>query len=219
MTILFAESDFWTDNLEFRERYARVIRQAYADAKKLLPAIPDDVTFVNQVAPWEVMEEYGQGAYTRNSRLILISIDDSMPYGEDKLLEYTRQSAFHELSHAARYEKGQYHQSLLETAVLEGLATVFERDYADATPPYGDYDPSEIDDWLEELAEVGDNESYYPYMFRHPDGRRWVAYKVGTYIVDEAAKKSGKNVLSLTGLQANAILDLAGVPRGPQKNS
>jgi uncharacterized protein YjaZ len=214
MTILFAESDFWIDNLEFREKYARIIRESYAAAKKLLPIIPDNVTFVNQVAPWECMEEYGQGAYTRNSRLIFIFIDDSLPYGEDALLEYTRQTVFHELSHAARFEKGLFHPTLLESAILEGLATVFEREYAAASPPYGDYDPEVIESWLEELQQVGDNESYYPYMYRHADGRKWMAYKVGTYLVDQAIAKSGKNIIKLTGLRADAVLRLSGVQHG-----
>lgn len=217
MTILFAESPFWLKHLDFREKYARCIRESYEAARGLLPVIPEELTFVNQVAPWECMEEYGQGAYTKNSRLILIAIDDSLPYGEEKLLQSTHETVFHELSHAARFEIGRYHSKFLDSCVLEGLATAFERDYADAEPPYGDYDHDQAEQWLKEIIDANEKVDHYEYMFRRSDGSRWIGYKVGTYIVDQAAEKSGKSILELTNLESSEILNLAGIDRGSQK--
>jgi uncharacterized protein YjaZ len=48
-------------------------------------------------------------------------------------------------------------------------------------------------------------------MFTHTDGRKWIGYKVGTYIIDQAMKNSGKSVIELTQMECVDILKLAKV--------
>ena len=57
---------------------------------------------------------------------------------------------------------------------------------------------------------LDDIRSWEEYMFIHPDGRRWIGYKVGTYIVDEAIKRSEKSVIELTQMECTDIIDAAG---------
>lgn len=183
----------------------------FADVRKLLPQIPSDVTFVVQTAAYECIPETGDGGYTKNSRLIILSLDPGLPYGEEKVLASTRCTLFHELHHAARFEAGIFHPTFLDSCIMEGLATVFERDRAECQPLWGLYKPEEAEVWLQEIIAQGDNVPHYPYMYRHNDGRRWIGYKVGTYLIDKVLKASGKSIEELTILECGEIKRLAGV--------
>jgi uncharacterized protein YjaZ len=211
MKVLFTESKFWDKRKDFQARYEGKVLRAAGAAKKLLNNVPENTTFVVQIFALDCMPETGDGGYTKNSRLVILSIDPGLPYGEEKLLTQVRETVFHELSHAARFEKGIWHTAFLDRCVLEGLATVFERDYAGARPLYGEYDPTECEAWIAEIESDFTEEKSYQYMFRHDDGRRWIGYKVGTYIIDQAKEKSGKSVLQLNGMESKDILQLAGV--------
>ena len=212
MIVLFAESKFWDTRQEFKARYESKIRRAAAAASKLLPNAPKDITFLVQANNLhDVIPEYGSGAYTSNSRLILLTIDPGLPYGEEKQLEYVRHAVFHEMSHASRFEQGLFHPDFLDRCVLEGLATVFERDKGGAEPLYGDYEPEECKVWIDEIEAEYTEDKHYEYMFRHRDGRRWIGYKVGTWIVDEAIRKSGKSIEELTRSESAEIRQLAGL--------
>jgi hypothetical protein len=46
-------------------------------------------------------------------------------------------------------------------------------------------------------------------MFQHPDGRRWIAYKVGTYLVDRAIAASGKSSAELVLTPTREVLEMA----------
>jgi len=108
-----------------------------------------------------------------------------------------------------RFELGRWHKDFLDSCIMEGLATVFERDYAKVDPLWGRYDPAETADWLTEIQAADNALDFYEYMFKHPDGRRWIGYKVGCYIVDAAKQNSKKSVLELTRLECSEILGLA----------
>ena len=47
------------------------------------------------------------------------------------------------------------------------------------------------------------------WMYRHPDGRRWVGMRAGTYVADQATRRSGKSAAEL--VNAADILRLAGL--------
>ena len=61
-------------------------------------------------------------------------------------------------------------------------------------PLWGLYDKKVIKDWVEEIRALPDGIVNDEYLYLHSDGRKWIGYKVGTYIVDEAMKKSGKTL-------------------------
>jgi hypothetical protein len=46
-------------------------------------------------------------------------------------------------------------------------------------------------------------------MFEHPDGRTSIGYRVGRYIVHEAMRNSGKDILALSALSPEEILNMA----------
>jgi hypothetical protein len=211
MKVLFTETTFWDTRADFKVRYENKILRAAKAAGMLLPGAPQNITFVVQPSKEESIPEYGSGAWTKNSCLVILSIDPGLPYGEEKQIEYVRQAVFHEMSHAARFEQGIWHENFIDRCILEGLATVFEREHAGAEPLYGEYDADDCKAWLDEIETDYSEDMHYQYMFQHKDGRKWIGYKVGTYVVDEAHKKSGKSIAALTNLKCAEIKQLSGL--------
>jgi uncharacterized protein YjaZ len=211
MKLLFAETDFWKNRLALQETYTRAVRTTFKDVRKRLPQILPTINFVVQASAHESIPEYGTGGFIRNSKLILLFFDPSLPYGEQALLQNTREAVFHELNHAARYAIPIWHHTFLDNCVMEGLATVFERERAGASPLYGQYEAAKARTWLVEIRKKSAAIPWRDYMFTHPDGRKWIGYKVGTYLIDQAVHNSGKTIEELTRMECKDILALADI--------
>ena len=121
---------------------------------------------------------------------------------------------FHELNHVVR-KQGQSREALtqrtlLDFVVSEGLATVFERDQGGGHPPWGQY-PQEVQEWVEEMIALPANASHQQWMFQHSDGRRWIGYKAGTYLVDRAVEAAGlSSSVDLVEVPTAKVFELAG---------
>ncbi len=192
------------------------IRKAYLAARKHLELVPEHVNFVVDLNTWDPIAETGESARAISSWHVNLVIHPEIPYGLKNLLMRQRSSVFHELNHCAAYEAGKVGFSrLIDNMVMEGLASVFERDYADSeTPPWAHYNATECRDWLVEVIELSGTVNQAEYMFNHPDGRKWVGYKVGCLIVDEAVKNSGKSVMELTEkVSIDQIIEYSGLCR------
>ena len=92
--------------------------------------------------------------------------------------------------------------------LMEETGDSVARDYADYMAPWSKY-PDNIADWVQEIIDKNDQFNGQDYRFKHADGRRWIAYKVGTYIVDQAIKNSGQSVIELSQLDCTEVLKLA----------
>jgi uncharacterized protein YjaZ len=101
----------------------------------------------------------------------------------------------------------------MDSVVTEGMATAFERDFGKASPPWG-LPPPDVMEWTRELLLEPETASRETWLFRHPDGRRWIGMKVGTFLVDRAMKTSGRTSAEMVALPTEEILRLAGVMRG-----
>jgi uncharacterized protein YjaZ len=88
------------------------------------------------------------------------------------------------------------------------MATVFARDFAGVTTPWSNYS-DDVSDWAEEIRALEPGFQYAEWMFTHPDGRRWIGYTVGTYLVDLAIAASGKSAAELATVPTSEILALA----------
>jgi hypothetical protein len=120
-----------------------------------------------------------------------------------------RATLFHEWYHLVR--EGKFSpQTLAEQAVNEGLATAFERDFGGAPTPWGAY-PPEVAAWTTELLAQGPAPSSRAWMYTHPDGRRWIGFKVGTYLADRAVRQSGLSLAQLAAEPTERIITLAKV--------
>jgi uncharacterized protein YjaZ len=118
-----------------------------------------------------------------------------------------RATLFHEWYHLVR-EARVAPESILDRAVNEGLATAFERDYGGAPTPWGAY-PTDVDAWTKEFLALPADAPERQWMYQHPDGRRWIGFKVGTYLADRAVRASGLSLAQLTAMPAREIVELA----------
>lgn len=123
-----------------------------------------------------------------------------------------RFTLFHELHHQARgwvMRGGPRKTTFMDGPVCEGLASAFERDAAGRRAPWAEY-PPDVEAWVHELLALPRTARYAKWMFRHPDGRRWIGYRAGTYIADRAIKASGLSAAQLVNVPTAEILKLAG---------
>ena len=210
MKIHIAESKYWrTLPATFLPEYKAEIKKAYQEVTKLLPFGSRRINFFVQPRTYGLIEATGDSARTHNSEFIELAFDPTRKGKDlDVIMSGVQLGVFHEMNHAARWHKLIDHKTFLDNCVMEGLATAFARDYADEKALWGDY-PAEVTNWLQEIIDKNDMFSWSNYSFTHPDGRKWIAYKVGTYIIDQAKHNSGKSVIELTQLECAEILKLA----------
>lgn len=95
-------------------------------------------------------------------------------------------------------------------AVFEGLASVFEDAAGVARPEWRRYEPDVIAAWTEDLFGRAVGADWMDWKFDHPDGRRNIAYKVGAWLADEAAARSGRTAADLVWESPDNVIELAG---------
>jgi uncharacterized protein YjaZ len=122
-----------------------------------------------------------------------------------------RSTLFHELHHLAR-DPHVHRETLMDSVVTEGMATAFERDFGKVDPPWS-IAPPEVMEWTREILDQPDNAPRDAWLFRHPDGRRWIGIRVGTFLVDRATKASGRSSAELVTTPTAEILASAGLQR------
>ena len=210
MKIHVADSQYTADlPATFITDYKAAVKTAFSDASKLLPFGSKRLNFFVQPRIYGLIKETGDNGHTHNAEFIELAFD---PTGGAKsmkvILGGVRSMVFHEMNHAARFNIPIWHYKFLDNCILEGLATAFARDYAGDNALWAQY-PPEVTDWIQEIIAKNDLFDWRSYSFDHPDGRRWIAYKVGTYIVDQAAKNSKKSILELSEMECADILKLA----------
>ncbi len=186
-----------------------VLDAAEHPIRRKLPALPADIV-VYVTTGSSVVPGTGLAAWTRAEN-ILISLNPEDPRGVLAVVDQDVSSAFaHEAHHLTRLQGLDEEPSLIVSAVFEGLGTVFEREFSGRTPPWGDYDRRVIADWTSELLLLPESAATAEWLFSHPDGRRWIAYRVGTYIVDRACAETAATAASLVLAPTEAILTAAG---------
>jgi len=183
-----------------------VAERAIRDVRMHLD-LPPELT-VTVVADPRVIPETGEsGSFGFPSRIYWI-VEPAHEGGVRGVVQtWLRPSLFHELYHLVR-ERELRRQTLVDYAVSEGMATVFERDFAGATTPWGAY-PADVEDWTRELLALPEDAPRQEWMSSHPDGRRWIGYKVGTYLADRAVAASGLSIPELVTMPTSQIVEWA----------
>lgn len=192
-----------------------VVREAYNKASDLLPTLSKYLNIVIRPNKNNYIKETGDNGYTYDSELIIIEFSPTLPYGKEDLINNIENAVFHECNHAARYRwlysQGVFEPTIIDAGIHEGLATVFAGEYANGISPWGKYeDDATMQKWIEEIKQADKSgDSWSAWGFDRPDGRKWIGYKTGTWIVDAAMQKSGKSVIDLTCVLSKDILKLA----------
>lgn len=175
--------------------------------------LPHDIELACQTGQF-VIPETGEVGAAITSHRVGWTVNPARPGGIAGIARtQLRFTLFHELHHLARgwvMYGGPERTSFMEGVVSEGLATVFERDVGGRETPWGQY-PDDVETWVAELLELPVSAPYNHWMFQHPDGRRWIGYRAGTYIADQAILASGLSAADLAIVPSDEILRMSGV--------
>ena len=192
-----------------RRELQRVADAAFRDVRAKLDGLPPRLTLIVQWGKDVIQEtgENGAAGYPGNVGWTLDPDRDVLALIRVQL----RPTLFHELHHLARASRVAS-RSLVDNVVTEGLATAFERDFAKVDPPWGAPPPdADAMAWTKEILSQPEGAELRAWMIRHPDGRRWVGYRVGTFLVDRAARASSRSSAALVFAQPEEILRLADI--------
>ena len=77
--------------------------------------------------------------------------------------------------------------------------------------PWGHYSANEARAWVEELRGLPADANYQHWMFQHPDGRRWIGYRAGTFIADKAISRSKTSAAELVETPWEDVLAQSGL--------
>ena len=190
-----------------RATIERIFEATTLEVRPILPSLPAQIELTVRPGA-DVIAETGETATVTPPAGVVWTVDPSRPGGVVKVAEdELRASLFHEFHHLVRLAAGTP-GSIVEHAVFEGMATVFERDFAGVDPPWGKYSEDVIALEKELLSLPGDA-SVRDWLFSHPDGRRWIGIKVGAYWVDRAAAASHRTSAGLAAVPAAEVLAMA----------
>ena len=207
-----------SDDYEFTAEDGAAIvegaRRTEPEVRALLPGLRNRLNLVVTTGDG-VIPETGEVGFAASPDVVNWRVDASRGV-QDVAHEHLRHMLFHELHHCARLIRipSYYTEDWYDGSVFEGLATVFERE-AGWAPPFGEYPEDEIEAWAEELFAQPVDHTFNQWKFQHPDGRRWISYRVGTWVVDRAVERSGRSAADLVWETTPTIVELAGLAYDP----
>jgi len=203
---------YLVDGYRFAPAERRAIQSvadaAARDVRALLPALPP-VLVLRVYAGSDVIPETGETGAAIPPATVMWVVNPRRPGGVAQTVRtQLRASLFHEFHHLVRYQAVPRGGTLMDEVVSEGMATAFERDFAASTPAWGQY-PPEVVRWVGELRALAPDVAREPWLVRHPDGRRWIGLRAGTYLVDQVATRTGRSAATLVGVGTQEILAMA----------
>lgn len=192
------------------------IEKWYGEVRELLPSLPKTINiyFFAQNDPG-IMKEYGVGGYAYSSEIMSLGFDLGFANKEEQL-QQLRSTVYHEGLHIAQGYTGECTElPLLDCVVYEGLASVFEREYAGMEQVYADYknEVKLIPEWIKLMSKIGPNWEYATYAkwgFKDEEtGEKYKLYKSGTWLIDTILQSNPRlTVLDLTKMSAEEVLKL-----------
>ena len=204
-------------NAADRELVGQICAAADAELHTLLPTLINPV-YLRIDTGSNVIPTLGYGASAMTCNTVSFTLDPRHPTCTRNGFEmFLRPALFHECHHLVRgwiKRGGKHRQHFIEGVICEGLASAFERDAAGHESPWCSY-PENVCEWVDELLQLPASAPYSEWMFMHPDGRRWIGYRGGTFIADRAIAASGQSAAELAETDYAEILKLAGLPLPP----
>jgi uncharacterized protein YjaZ len=176
------------------------------EARSWLPTLPSPIT-VYIIDANKVIAETGESGSVSQPDRVNWVLDRTRPEGGLAIIRaHMRCTLLHELHHLVRDAKIP-RTTLMDEVVAEGLATAFERDACKRVLPWGAYEPKEARRWVFELKAAPSDAPRADWLYAHPDGRRWVGLRAGTYLVDEATKRKKLSAAELVLEPTSGVAD------------
>ena len=208
-------SEHWVDD-EAWSTVVEVANEAEADIRKHLPTLEKDLyLLLHQTRV--VIPETGDGGFTIGPHCIRWDVDPERGVAA-VARAHLRRTLFHECHHAVRLQRRPEEAQVTDWPTIitfEGLACAFASAAGIDRPPHEAYDERVIEDWAAELLIQPVDDRWRQWKFEHPDGRRNIAYRVGTWIADRAISNSGRSAADLVWEAPKQVMELAGVPASP----
>lgn len=190
-----------------RQDIQEIVDATAREVRRVLPALPEQLVLRVNAGP-KVIPETGETGSTFSTNVVYWTVDPNQLGGVEAIVHrQLRLTLFHEFHHLVRSMSVKT-TTLMDEVISEGMATVFERDFGGASVPWGAY-PDNVSDWVDELRALPPTASRTDWMRRHPDGRRWIGYKAGTYLVDRAMRSSGKSSAELASTPTDEVIKMA----------
>ena len=211
---------FQEDSLKFTESQKvfiiKVISKSEEEVRKLLPKLPDSVKVIVQNVDWnlDIVNGVTGRTETNHPPLVLVQISNNYKGGViDSVYQGIKTTIFHEFHHLSRgwaIQDNKFSYGIPNAMVNEGLAVAFTEIYTGNINDVNSY-PTEADSWVKEILGLPLDADYAQWvMGEHPDGRTYIGYRTGNFLVRQAMKKSAKSILELSNLRPNEIIKLAG---------
>ena len=211
---------FQEDSLKFTESQKVFIREVISyseeEVRNLLPNLPDSIKVIVENVDWNLDIVSGVTGRTETNYppLVLVQISNNYQGGViDSVYQGIKSTIFHELHHLSRgwaIQDNKFGPGISNAMVNEGLAVAFTEIYTGNINDVNSY-TEEADNWVNEILSLPLDASYAQWvMGEHPDGRTYIGYRTGNFLVRRAMNNSGKNILELSNLTPNEIIKLAG---------
>tara|TARA_R110000851_G_scaffold249172_4_gene401682 strand:+ start:65 stop:805 length:741 start_codon:yes stop_codon:yes gene_type:complete len=211
---------FQEDSLKFTKSQKVFIREVISKSEKevrnLLPNLPDSIKVIVEAVDWDLDIVNGVTGRTETNHppLVLVQISHNYKGGViDSVYQGIKATVFHEFHHLSRgwaIQDNKFSYGIPNAMVNEGLAVAFTEIYTGNINDVNSY-PKEADRWVKEVLALPLDADYAQWvMGEHPDGRTYIGYRTGNFLVRRAMKKSGKSILELSNLTPNEIIKLAG---------
>lgn len=190
------------------------INKYYNELKELIPTLPQTLRVY-----FGTNYDFGEDGVTGSAvsaDSIKIGINPDVE-NRDTQHAKVRSIVFHEGYHISQgFHLGQEF-SAVESAIYEGCATVFEREYASSKPKWGDYKKEgeeKLNQWYEAMKTITSEQYFEPsgetwqkWAFYDADtDESWRVYKVGTWIVDNVINRNKLTAIELNNMTAEQIL-------------
>jgi uncharacterized protein YjaZ len=183
----------------------------------VLEGLPDMVIIEVQIIDRDLQSVDGVTGWTNEHNpagKIVALVSEVYPGGVLQAVKAGMKSLiFHEFHHLTRgwsIHQNEYAQGIENVVINEGLAVVFTEEYTGISHEVNAY-PDEAEQWVEEILQLPKNADYNQWVSgEHPDGRTFIGYRTGNYVIRKAMEKSGKSVLELSELSPAEIYKLAG---------
>jgi hypothetical protein len=210
---------FQEDSLKFTESQKVFIREVISNSEEevrnLLPNLPDSIKVIVENVDWnlDIVNGVTGRTETNHPPLVLVQISNNYQGGViDSVYQGIKSTIFHEFHHLSRgwaIQDNKFGPGISNAMVNEGLAVAFTEIYTGNIIDVNSY-PEEADNWVKEILALPPDASYAQWvMGEHPDGRTYIGYRTGNFLARRAMNISGKNILELSSLMPNEIIELA----------
>jgi uncharacterized protein YjaZ len=213
INVEFFDSKEYEFSDEEKKTVIAITIAAEKEIRILLPQLPE-IILLSVMTGQDVIPTTGEVGLCMAPGYVRWIVDPKLKESVNEIAKASlRSTLFHECHHLVRgfvMYGGKPIRSFMDVVINEGLATVFERDASGSNPEWGRY-PADVENWVNELQQLPLSVPYEEWMIRHPDGRSYIGYKVGTYIVDRAIKNSGVSAADFVLTTTEEIFELSGL--------